>query len=224
MEITFMNTTAHSANLSALLSSHPEVCSLVGNAMSVFQKTLKQDDIQHLARMFQLEKKVPFTLQAHWLSSTEQSLLQAYISATYDSDFQIASWRANAMLIDHIYREGLEYARKGLHKHDGNSNVCFSQPGGDNHSLVGAIQTILEFFLPTGKRMSFLVVQEYTPASLDFADPYRRYTRAGALFSESEKKLVVIEPNHLLYHCGVTPITYGDQALIHVLPVSKVML
>ena len=63
-----MHSTAHSANLSALLAGNPEAQSLVSNALKVYQDTAKHDEAAKLARIFKLDEEQTFQTQSHWLS------------------------------------------------------------------------------------------------------------------------------------------------------------
>lgn len=231
MEATFMNSTARTANLKAILADNADIRAYLSNAIKTYERVSTRDSRGiRLAQMldpddshFDLESRSRWSA----LSEEERQHLHGYLSAKH-ADFNLESWKASASIMDQISISGVRYARKNILKRDQDSHIIFTVPGTDQ-TAPGEILNIFQYWHTTTStevetKSTYLLVNRFSGNPvLDRRDPYKEHPAVfGYLCAAKPVETGIIEVDHVRSHFGLTPIQYNGQDLIHVLPMSRV--
>lgn len=227
MESTFMQASARTANLKALLSDNPEIRAQVAATVKACDLIAGPSAVE-----FDANPHSPVPSSSQWISlpRRERQLLHQYLRQKHGESFGVELWRASGIIMDEIWVGGVGYARQNVRKYDCDSHILFRKPAHPelDDLTTGKILNIFEYWFtaPDGSEIkgTYLIIEEFNvhPIPPD-QDPYRKYTAFGYLADTvGVVDTYVIEDSHILAHCALTSIVSNGVNLTHVLPVTQV--
>lgn len=229
-----MNSTAHAANLHAILTDNLEIRSLVSQAVRAHEQTSRRDSRGiGLSQMLD-PNGAPHDVVAGreiWsrLASEDRQLLNEHLQLKHGYGLGIGDWQASGVILDQTLIGGVRYARKSVLKADQDSYIIFAvrQVGlpDDGELVPGQIANIFRFAYttPTGNSTTtFLVVKQFATQPIQ-NDPYRsHHALFGYLCPVEPVKTIIIEAAQVRSHFALTPRNTAGGRMVHVLPMSRV--
>ncbi|KJA14089.1 hypothetical protein HYPSUDRAFT_72760 [Hypholoma sublateritium FD-334 SS-4] len=222
LESTYMNTSASSANIRAILADNEHLCQIVYEMTDVMDDIALED-----ARGFRLASILnPNTPNA----TSRFKSLTSVIEQEYLPLLQALCGAGSRILPEAIFFKevsirGVCYAIYGSTARR-NSYVQFQLS--DTEVEAGKIEQIFrcQYSLAGEDEEEledvFLVVRTVISIDVD-TDPYRRYDLAGFLARPTGGILTVIRMSQVNCHCVITHMIAEYEGLIHVLPVDRLM-
>lgn len=233
-----MNSTAHAANLHAILTDNDEIRSLVSHAVRAYEQTSSRD-----SRGIGLSQMLDPNRSPHdahsrqtWgrLASEDRQLLNQHLQLKHGYDFRVEDWQASGVILDQTSIGGVRYARKSVLKADQDSYIIYAvrqlglrQVGlpGDGELVPAQIANIFRFAYTTSTgnyTTTFLVVNPFTTTPIQ-GDPYRsHHALFGYLCPAEPVQTVIIEADQVESHFALTPRNTTIGRMVHILPLSRV--
>ncbi|RDB18682.1 hypothetical protein Hypma_014671 [Hypsizygus marmoreus] len=236
LESTFMNASARSSNLRAMLADDDEVRQAVMETMAVLEASEREDARGYrLASL--LDPSAPaFTLDSHATPVQLEESTYAGISALITaSSTQHLILPRGAMSVNEISVGGVSYGTRSSHTFR-DSNIVFQRPGSRaaNQQRAGSVQSLFQYTYHTTSAPHekiidfFVVVQQYNPLDTSDdgrTDPYPQFGFAGGYLCYPQSQgSYVIRLSDVVSHFVLTTMVGEYEGLIHVLPVDRLML